>query len=101
MLAFAKVVGEERVGVDFEAGDVNLSAYAALMGDQNLVVTIINKDRERDAQVRIDTDGRYRVAGVKRLTAPGLDAKEGVVFGAEDFKTVPAGSATVVTMIAH
>ncbi len=105
MLAFAQVVGGKLVPVKVTAKEVNLTAYAAVMGDKKIVVTAVNKDTARDAQLSIETDGRYRVASVKRLTGPGLDAKEGVAFGATAEKNlplwVPAGSAAVVTLTAH
>ena len=69
--------GTVPVAADFDAQSVNATAYAATTkGD--LRVAILNKDPARDLRVKIDAGVQPRPARVWRLSAPALDATDGV-----------------------
>jgi hypothetical protein len=100
MLAFANgAVGGARVAVTAEAGELNLSAYAARRGDE-LSVTIINKEADNHAKVTLTAGTNFEVHRVMRLTAPSLSSKDAVTFAlarTEKELSVPAASAVVVS----
>ncbi|MBV9081415.1 MAG: hypothetical protein JOZ62_01965 [Acidobacteriaceae bacterium] len=120
MLAFAQIHGGQRVGVDYDPGSLNLTAYGVL-GDRNrLSAVVINKDASRDAAVSIAAQDHFVRANVLRLTGPSLQSKDGVKLGGSsvtangDWKPalveplrikggecelrVPAGSAAIVNV---
>jgi hypothetical protein len=80
MLAFARGCQGERVAVDCDPGNVNLTAYAVAGKRRNLSVTLINKDASLDAEVSISVPEHLVDGKVYRLSAPSLESKEGVTF---------------------
>jgi hypothetical protein len=87
--------GATLVGVDFDPGEVNATAYAAKMPDGKTIVAVINKDATKDLELTIPG---WRVA--ERLTAESLTSTT-VKFGAVAGKgmTVPAASAAILRRI--
>jgi len=120
LLAFAQAGKGEQLPVALDSGGVNLTAYAARQG-ATVTLTLINKDRSRDASVSIAGFSARR-AHTMRLTAPSLTATTGITLGgaaveadgkwsggkSEPVKLsggkalvdVPAGSAALVTFSA-
>jgi hypothetical protein len=85
--------GATLVGVDFDAGDVNATAYAAKFPDGRTLIAVINKDATRDLDLALPG---FRVA--ERLTAEALTSTT-VKFGpvaASRSMTVPAASAAIL-----
>jgi hypothetical protein len=81
MLAFAQGGRGKRVAVDYDAGGVNLTAYAAVDDREQLAVTLINKDRTANAEVAIAADRALQKATALRLKGRALDSAENVTFG--------------------
>ena len=81
MLAFSRARHGRRVALNYDAGEVNLNAYAVLREDKRLVVTIINKDMSRDADVRIVAERHLSDASALRLVAPSIESKAQVTLG--------------------
>jgi hypothetical protein len=81
MLAFAMGCHGERVGLSYEAGAVNLTAYSTLHADGILALVVVNKDETTDADVRIVSRPGITSAQVLRLAAPSLISKESVTLG--------------------
>ncbi len=120
MLAFSRASRGRRVAVDAQRGDLNLSSYAVAT-DQQVMVTLINKDRTREAAVDLRCRGRILKATAMRLEAPSLESSTGVtlsgagVSGDGRWKAmrdeplrvgatgahvmVPPGSAALVTLV--
>ena len=80
MLAFAQGGRGERVDLDFDAGGLNLTAYAAVDDRGELAVTLINKDQTAGADVTIATDRASRKATALRLKGHALDSADNVTF---------------------
>lgn len=80
MLGFAEGCRGERVAVTYDAGAVNLAAYATVDTDGTSTV-IVNKDEGTDADLRIAVKSQAESARVLRLSAPSLDSKTGVTLG--------------------
>jgi hypothetical protein len=104
------------------APDLNMAAYATRAGDGELRVCLINKDSEKAARVAIDAGRPLENASILRLTAPSVDAKDGVSLGGSvvddfgrwapklreelpwqsgAFVEVPAASAALVNFAGH
>lgn len=81
MLAFAQASQGAVVAVDCDANGANVTAYGAIGRDRSLSVTIINKEPSLDVSVNLSIPNDLRNGRVLRLTAPSLQAKEGVTFG--------------------
>lgn len=81
MLAFAKACRGERIAVSYDAGAVNLTAYATLDADGTTTLVIVNKDEGTDADVRIAAKPGATHARVQRLVAPSLSSKTGITLG--------------------
>ncbi len=81
MLAFAEACHGERVAVSYDAGAVNLTAYATVDADGTTALVIVNKDEGADAEIRIAAKSEAGSARVMRLSAPSLDSKSGVTLG--------------------
>ena len=84
MLAFAQGCRGERIALNYDASDVNLTAYATAdtaNTTKSLRVVIINKDTVRDADAQISTESHFAEAQVQRLSAPSLQSKTGITFG--------------------
>jgi hypothetical protein len=69
--------GTTPVAADFDPKGVNATAYAART-DTGIRVAVLNKDAARDLRVTIDPQAKAGLARVWRLSAPALDATEGV-----------------------
>jgi len=80
MLAFAEGCRGERIAVSYDAGTVNLTAYATVDADGTSTV-IVNKDEGTDANIRIAVKSKAGSARVLRLAAPSLDSRTGVTLG--------------------
>jgi hypothetical protein len=120
LLAFAQAAKGEQIALSCDAGGINLTAYATRQRSGAVTLTVINKDLARDATVDV-TGFAPKQALAMRLTAPSLNAMNGVTLGGaavgadgrwKDAKAdavkisggkavldVPAGSATLVTFI--
>jgi Glycosyl hydrolase family 79 C-terminal beta domain len=81
MLAFAQGARGERVALDYDAGGVNLTAYAAIDDQGQLAVTLINKDQTTDADVAVAADRALRKATALRLKGRALDSADNVTLG--------------------
>jgi Glycosyl hydrolase family 79 C-terminal beta domain len=81
MLAFAQGGRGERVALDYDAGSVNLTAYAAVDDQGQLAVTLINKDPTADADVAIAADRALQKATALRLKGRTLDSADNVTLG--------------------
>ncbi|HLV87802.1 MAG TPA: glycosyl hydrolase family 79 C-terminal domain-containing protein [Candidatus Sulfotelmatobacter sp.] len=81
MLGFASGGNGELVASKLEASDLNLKAYATRQDQQRVSVTLINKERSVDCQITLDGIGPLHCESVLRLSAPSLDAANGVEFG--------------------
>ncbi len=81
MLAFAYGGRGERVALDCDAAGMNLTAYAVAGSDKRLRVTVVNKDRSLDAQVRVAAGAGFRRAHAMRLSAASIESKDGVTLG--------------------
>jgi len=81
MLAFAEGCRGERVAVSYDAGAINLTAYATVSGHGSSTLVIVNKDEGTDADLRIAVKSKAGSARVLRLAAPSLDSKTGVTLG--------------------
>ena len=81
MLAFAQIQSGERVATSYDAGAINLTAYAVVDEQAQPTVVIVNKDAALDAEARIALDHPATHARVMRLNGPALDSKTGVTLG--------------------
>lgn len=81
MLAFAHASDGQLVAVDYDAAGVNLTAYAVIRNQKRLALTIVNKDKSRDAEVSIVTTEGLADADALRLTGPSLQSKDAVTLG--------------------
>lgn len=102
---------------------VNLKAYAVLADNQNVLLTLINKDQTQKATVLIDVKGKSPQATVLRLTAPSLVSTSDIKLGGNSVNpdaswssssgekiqksgsnnyyavSIPAGSAALITFV--
>jgi Glycosyl hydrolase family 79 C-terminal beta domain len=86
MLAFAEGCRGERVAAAYDAGAVDLTAYATVDARGSSTLVIVNKDGGADADIRIAVKSiaaKYETgsARVMRLSAPSLDSMTGVRLG--------------------
>ena len=79
LLAFAQLPKGELLGVNYQAGGIDFSAYAVRRGRETCVA-VINKDQHQDAMVAIQGIGP-KEGRVMRLTGPSLAATNGVTLG--------------------
>jgi hypothetical protein len=101
MLAFRPSLGGERLRIDYNADGLNLNVYA-VKNQNSVIVTLVNKDSDRDALVTIDSKQRLRPQALVRLTGPSLSSREGVMLRAERTPdslklSVPSASAAIFT----
>jgi hypothetical protein len=80
LLAFSKAAKGDLVHVSNDAGSVNFSSYATSNGQDDLRVTLINKDLSKDVIAQIRVLGSLSSVEVSRLSAPSADAVSGVTF---------------------
>jgi hypothetical protein len=81
MLAFAQASRGRRVKVQYDAGNLNLKAYAVLGEDTRLSVTLINKEASQGVEVRIVGTQGFAGGSLLRLAAPSLESKGEVTLG--------------------
>jgi hypothetical protein len=86
MLAFAEGCRGERVAASYDAGAVDLTAYATVDAHGSSTLVIVNKDEATDADIRIAAKSiavKSEAGGarVMRLSAPSLDSRTGVTLG--------------------
>jgi hypothetical protein len=93
-----RFAGATMVPVDFDAGAVNATAYAARFADGRELVAVINKDATQELD--IDLPG-WRI--MERLTGPSLDANEAHLAPAAPttgrLLHVPAASAAILMWV--
>jgi hypothetical protein len=85
--------GSTLIGLDFDPGEVNATAYAARFKDGSIRIAVINKDAGDDLELVLPG---YRIA--ERLTAEGLNSTT-VKFGPvapSGTLTIPAASAAIL-----
>jgi hypothetical protein len=81
MLLFKLASQGRLLPVNISQTTVNLKAYAVLASNQNVLLTIINKDQTQNAQVLVDFSGKFANASALRLTAPSLESTSDVTLG--------------------
>jgi hypothetical protein len=84
MLAFAQAAKGERIALDYDAAGMNLTAYAVLDDHGHLMLTLINKDRNTDANITIATGQTFQKATVLRLKGLALDSADNVTLGGSE-----------------
>ena len=84
MLAFAQAGKGERIALDYDADGINLTAYAVLGDHRHLMVTLINKDPNADADITITTGNTFQKATALRLTGLALDSADNVTLGGSE-----------------
>jgi hypothetical protein len=84
MLAFAQASKGNRIALDYDTGGVNLTAYAVLGDHGDIMLTLINKDRNADADVTIAADRPFQNASALRLTGLALDNAANVTLGGSE-----------------
>ncbi len=80
MLAFAMAGHGQLLKTEYDAGEINLTAYATQDDHATIFVTVINKDFTRDAIIECPLPEGYKKAEAFRLTGPAVDAKSGATF---------------------
>jgi hypothetical protein len=81
MLAFAQASQGDRIALDYDTGGVNLTAYAILDDHGHLMLTLINKDRNADADITMTTGQTFQTATAWRLKGLALDSADNVTLG--------------------
>ena len=87
ILAFAHGSDGELVDSQRRAGNSNVDGYAVLKRDQQLCITLINKESNLDASVVIEPTLPFQNGSVLRLSAPSLESNSGVTFGGATVKS--------------
>jgi len=75
MLAFAQTGPGKLVNVQYDAGDLNVKAYAVLGDNKKLTVALINKEATRSVDVRVARVRPWGRGSLMRLSAPSLESK--------------------------
>jgi hypothetical protein len=84
MLAFARAGKGERIALDYDADGMNLTAYAVLGDHGHLMVTLINKDRNADADITVTTSQTFQSATALRLKGLALDSADNITLGGSE-----------------
>jgi Glycosyl hydrolase family 79, N-terminal domain len=84
MLAFAQAGQGERIALDYDAYGMNLMAYAVLGDHGRLMLTLINKDPNADADITIATGQNFQQATALRLKGLALDSANNVTLGGSE-----------------
>jgi hypothetical protein len=87
MLAFAQAGKGERIALDYDADGINLTAYAVLGDYRHLMVTLINKDPNADADIAVTTGQTFQNATAMRLTGLALNSADNVTLGGSEVAT--------------
>jgi hypothetical protein len=81
MLMFVQAGRGALLPARVDAGPNELSAFAVRGDDSSLRICLINKESRGAIPVRIAPGRRFSTASVLRLTAPAIDATQGVTLG--------------------
>ena len=84
MLAFAQAGIGQRIETTLAGSDVNMTAYGVLKDSGKLCLTLINKDQNSGARVRVSGLRSTGRAQVLRLAAPSFDSKTDVTLGGSE-----------------
>ena len=84
MLAFAQAGKGERIALDYDADGINLTAYAVLGDHRHLMLTLINKDPNADADITMTTGQTFQKATALRLTGLALNSADNVTLGGSE-----------------
>jgi hypothetical protein len=80
MLAFAMVAHGNLLGTSFDAGNLNVSAYASQDTHGIFFLTLINKESKRDISIACSEPGGTTIVEAYRLSAPALESTTNVTF---------------------
>jgi hypothetical protein len=101
MLAFAMVAHGEMLGTSFDAGNLNVAAYASQDTQGTYFLTVINKESKHDISITCAAPAGTTVVEAFRLSAPALGATTNVTFAgsavADDGTWSPLPPETVPT----
>jgi hypothetical protein len=89
LLAFSKAAKGDLVHVSNDAGSVNFSSYATYNGQDDLRVTLINKDLSKDVIAQIRVPERLSSVEISMLSAPSADAVSDVTFAGPELVSRP------------
>ncbi len=81
MLAFAQGSRGKQLPAHTDAGGINLTAYAVAQSEQELSLTVINKDLKQNVTVMVRSQKTVRHATALRLEAPTPESTDRVSFG--------------------
>jgi hypothetical protein len=84
MLAFAQAGKGEYIAPDYDTDGMNITAYAILGDHGHLTLTLINKDRNADADITITTGQTFQNPAVSRLKGLALDSADNVTLGGSE-----------------
>lgn len=84
MLAFAQAGKGERIALNYDADGTSLTAYAFLGNHGHLMLTLINKDQNADADITITTGQTSQKATALRLRGLALDSANNVTLGGSE-----------------
>src|SRR6185312_2247859 len=87
LLAFSIAGLGKRIPATYDAGNVNLRAWAAMDRNGSVWLTLINKDLTQEANVRVRPMRKFERGEALELTAPAVEAKEGVTLGGASVST--------------
>ena len=98
MLAFRHAGGGRLLPLRYDAGAAQMTAHAVLAADRRVTLVLINKEPARDLEIRVAPPREYGLARVFPLSAPSVESKAGVRFGASavssDGRWTPAPTET-------
>jgi len=81
LMVAQEFAGHTMRATKLDAGDANVTAYAARVEEEKNLVAIFNKDA-RDVEVSITvTAGNFKSGDLQRLVGPSIDSKGGITYG--------------------
>src|SRR5262249_240146 len=81
IFALAQASQGRMVAVEYDPGEMNLTAYGVESVLGSLFIAAINKERSTDALLSVGVPWVTGRASLMRLTAPSLDSKSGATLG--------------------
>jgi hypothetical protein len=81
LLAFGIAAGGQLVKVQYDSGDMDLTAYAFRASSGQPWLALINKDLSTGAEVQVKSSGSISWGEMWWLAAPAFDSAAGVTFG--------------------
>ncbi|GAC1416178.1 MAG: glycosyl hydrolase family 79 C-terminal domain-containing protein [Acidobacteriaceae bacterium] len=81
MLAFSQACDARRIQVLAQTHGINLTAYAAETNASSIMVTLINKDSSRPAEVDVQSSANFTKATAMRMNGPDLASTSGITLG--------------------